>query len=180
MGNFLKKRIFATTLSMLFSIVLLNSQPLNIDELIECSRINDVQLLSSLLSEKGFQELHMEDGTMAFVSKQDLNAGNKVSRSTHVIPIQDPGQHLINILSCDYDYYQSILAELSGAILGFEIIDRHSHAFREAAVTIYESARIPDIRVTVTEARVHEYLGNDQSDQFDRYELEIINLSSVH
>ncbi len=170
-----KSRTSATVLFLVFSVMLAGSQNLNIDELIECSRIKDQILLLELLEEKGFQKEFLEDGSTAFVSDKNLTACPEQVN----IGNRKPGGS-ISIFTCDDQYFETLTSELRSHLLGFQPTDRKPHTFREAEVVSYRSAKFPDLVIKITDARVFENESGGNSHEFRRFELEIINFSDLH
>lgn len=171
----LKSRTSTTLLSIVFSVVMAASQNLNIDELIECSRIKDQTMLYDLLKERGFQEKVLEDGSTAFVSGEDLN---KCPDQVNV----RSGNHMgsISIYTCDARYFETLTEELKSSLLGFQETDQRPHEFREAKVISYKSPKFTDLLVRVTDAVVFENEVSGAADEYRRFELEITNFSELH
>lgn len=171
----LKSRTSTTMLSILFSVVLAGSQHLNIDEIIECSRIKDQMMLYDLLEEKGFNEAVLEDGSTAFIMGEDQ------TRCPDQVKVGNSDQGgLISLYTCDARYFETLTGDLESSLLGFLEIDRRPHVFREADVVSYKSPKFADLLVRITDAIVFEIETSGATSEYIRFELEIINFSELH
>ena len=171
----LKSRTSTTLLSILFSVVLAESQHLNIDEIIECSRIKDQTLLYDLLEEKGFNEAVLKDGSRAFISGADQ------TRCPDQVKVGNSNQGgSISLYTCDARYFETLTGELESSLLGFGATDRRPHVFREAEVVSYKSPKFTDLLVRITNATVLETDESGASSEEIRFELEIINFPELH
>ena len=169
-----KSRTSTTLLSIVFSVGLAGSQPLNIDELIECSRIKDQTELYELLEERGFLEKVLEDGSTAYVSGKEQT---KCPDQVNVRSTDKNGS--ISIYTCDAEYFETLTKELKSSLLGFQETNRRLHRFRQAEVVSYTSSKFTDLLVRITDAKVFENEASGVTDAYRRFELEIINFSEL-
>ena len=169
-----KSRTSTTLLSIVFSVGLAGSQHLNIDELIECSKIKDQTVLYGLLEERGFQEKILEDGSTAYISGDDQK---QCPDQVNVRNSNENGS--ISIYTCDAEYFETLTKELESSLLGFQETDRRPHVFRNAEVVTYTSSKFTDLLARITDAKVFENEASGVTDAYRRFELEIINFSEL-